>query len=68
MPDNDRKIMTVAQVAQHFNVHTTTIQRWIQKGHFPGARKRGPEKNSAFLIPKADVQALDQKLNQVISE
>ena len=63
MPDNDQKNMTVVQVAERFQVHTTTVQRWIQKGHLPGTRKRGPEKNSPFLIPRTAVTALEEKLN-----
>jgi len=64
--DNDRETtLTVAQVAARFQVHTTTIQRWIKKQYFPGARKRGLELNSAYLVPIADIEALEEKLQVV---
>jgi excisionase family DNA binding protein len=71
MPRNngqENNTMTVKQAAAHFNVHPSTIQRWIQKGHFPEARKRGPESNSPYIIPAANIAALDEKLNQITGE
>ena len=64
--NNHETTLTVTQVAARFQVHTTTIQRWIKKQYFPGARKRGPELNSPYLVPIADIKLLEEKLQVVV--
>jgi len=59
------RLWTVNDLARHLDVHITTLQTWIRKGHFPHARKRGPGRNSPWAIPDSDVQALQAQLYPV---
>ncbi len=60
------KMLSVAQVAEQLDVHETSIQRWIREGHFPNARKKGPGKTSAYVVPDTDIDAfLEARRQQV---
>ena len=60
--NDDNKFWTVSELAEKFGVHTSTLQGWIHDGHFPGAYKRGPGRNSPFAVPDSAVQAFEEKL------
>lgn len=53
--------LTVSEVAAHFGVTERAIANWIEAGHLPGSRKKGPFRNSAWEIPEAAVEQLDRK-------
>jgi excisionase family DNA binding protein len=54
--------LTVAEVAERLNVHPTTVQRWVRLGHFPGAYKKGPGRNSPYIVPETDIAAFEEKI------
>lgn len=66
--DNQKDTLTITQVAEHFDVHATTVQRWVKQGYFPGARRRGPAKNSPILIPRTDVEDFEEQLKIVVTD
>ncbi|MCP4543080.1 MAG: helix-turn-helix domain-containing protein [Chloroflexi bacterium] len=53
--------LSIREVAEQFQVDHSTVHRWVQQGHFPGARKAGPGRTSPFRIPKSDVVAFAAK-------
>jgi len=61
---SDERLWSVGDLAEHFNVHSTTVQGWIRAGHFPGAYKKGPGRTSAFVVPDSAVQEFERKLKE----
>ena len=59
---NEQEWWSVAETATLFGVATATVRHWIENGHFPGARKRGPATNSPWIIPKAAVEDMARQL------
>lgn len=57
MTQGKQEMLSTAEVASRLNVHETTVQRWVRLGYFPGARKKGPARNSPYVIPNAAVEA-----------
>jgi excisionase family DNA binding protein len=55
-------MLNVREVAGRLQVDTTTIQRWVRQGYFPGAHKAGPGRTSPYRIPEKDVVALMEKM------
>jgi excisionase family DNA binding protein len=53
------KMLTVPEVAERLGVSERTIRHWIGQGHFPGARRSGPNRRSPFIIPVADIEAFE---------
>ncbi len=62
----DPKPLSTAETATKLGVSTVTVQRWIRDGHFPNARKKGPAKNSPYLIPEDDLRNFQETLNQQV--
>jgi predicted site-specific integrase-resolvase len=58
-------MMTVTQAAIKFRVTPRTIQRWIQSGYFPNARRKGLSPNSPWTIPNRDIDAVVLRLQQI---
>jgi excisionase family DNA binding protein len=58
------KTLSTADVAKRLQVHPTTVQGWIRKGHFPNAHKLGLGKNSPYIIPESDVIAFEEERHQ----
>lgn len=56
--------MTVSQVAELFSVDVTSVHNWIYAKKFPGARKIGPGRTSAWLIPTDEVHAYKKERDQ----
>lgn len=55
------EVMTIKQLADHFNVHRATIERWIKKLHpKPLSRKVTIEHNEATAYPNSVVQQLEK--------
>ena len=52
-------MLTVPEVAERLGVSERTIRHWIGQGHFPGARRSGPNRRSPFIIPVADIEAFE---------
>jgi predicted site-specific integrase-resolvase len=64
----ETKMISVAEVAARLYVHPTTVMRWVRLGHFPGAYKVGPAKNSPYIIPESAVVAFEKaRQEQVVS-
>lgn len=59
---DNQQVLTVSQVAELCSVTTRTVQRWIQEGYFPGARK-GPGRNSRYSVPQGDVDAFIARMS-----
>jgi len=59
---SDERLLSVVEIAEKFDVHTTTVQGWIRAGHFPGAFKKGPGRTSPFVVPESAVLAFEKKL------
>lgn len=57
-----KNVLKVSELADRLGVERTTVIRWINDGHFPGAYKIGPSVNSPFVIPMEDVIAFEEKL------
>ena len=53
----------VTDVAAKLRIHPNTVRIKIQNGEFPGAFKLGEARNSHWLIPMADVNALVARQN-----
>ncbi len=65
MPQSQVSDMTVAQIAEMFNVDVSAVHDWIYAGKFPGARKIDPtRRNSAYLIPIDEVLAFKKERDQ----
>ena len=48
-------MMTVAEVAERLKMTPTTVYRWIEAGHFPGAKKTP---TGLWRIPEAVVESI----------
>ena len=59
---NEQEWWSVAETATLFGVAVATVRHWIEKGHFPGARKRGPATNSPWIIPVSAVEEMARQL------
>ncbi len=56
------KMILAAEAAKRLHVTTRTVQRWVKKGYFPGARKKSPTLSGAYLIPESALLAYEQQL------
>ena len=56
------KMILAAEAAKRLHVTTRTVQRWVKKGYFPGARKKSPTLSGAYLIPESALLAYEQEL------
>ena len=59
---SEERLWTVTEIAERLDVHITTVQNWIRKGHFPGALKKGPGKTSPWVIPQSSLDAFEKSL------
>ena len=64
---SEKETLTAPQVARMCGVDPKTVHRWIQLGHFPGARK-GMGKNSPFRIPVDEVEAFIERVSRDMKE
>lgn len=53
--------LTVAEVAQRFQVAETTVRRWIYANKLPGTRKSKPLRGD-YRIPRQAVEHLEKTL------
>lgn len=53
----DRKDLSVSQVAEKLGCSHNHVLNLISAGHFPNAYKMNPGKKSVYRIPKKDVDA-----------
>jgi hypothetical protein len=63
----DQKIpamMTVAQVAELFEVDVTAVHDWLAAGKFPGAYKISDKRTAPYLIPTEEVEAYKKARSQ----
>ena len=51
------KMILAAEAAKRLHVTTRTVQRWVKKEYFPGARKKSPTLSGAYLIPESALLA-----------
>jgi excisionase family DNA binding protein len=58
----ERTMLNVREVAKRLQVDTSTVHRWVQQGHFPGAYKAGPGHTSPYRIPEEDITAFETKI------
>jgi excisionase family DNA binding protein len=54
--------LSTDDVADRLGVDRATVARWIRKGQFPNAFKKGPAINSPYVIPESDVDAFVKSL------
>lgn len=59
-PFQSAEWMSLEEAAAYCNISTFTVRRAIKKGLYPHARRKTPDRNSAWLIPIED-------LNQALS-
>lgn len=57
----NEKLLTTTEVAEELGVTAVSVQRWIRQGHFPGAHKIGPGRNSPYRIPEAALEEFREK-------
>lgn len=55
------KMLTVKDVAERLKRNVRTIQRYCDRGVFPGAKKSGPFELSGWLIPESEVAKFEQQ-------
>jgi predicted DNA-binding transcriptional regulator AlpA len=54
--------LTVKQVAARLEVGKSTVNYWINQGHFPSAYKLNPyARNSPLRVPEKDVAQFEAK-------
>lgn len=53
--------LSVKDAAERLHVSDRTIRHYLGLGYFPDAIKKGPGRNSEWLIPEADVTSFDEK-------
>ena len=53
--------LSVEKVAELTGKSVRAIHRYCKEGVFPNARKVGPYQNSAWVVPKSDVDAFVEK-------
>ena len=58
------KVLSVKEAAERLGVSHRAIQRWINRGYFPGAYKLSPASNSPYRIPESDVIAFEKRRDQ----
>jgi excisionase family DNA binding protein len=58
---SQNNVLPVREVAAILGVKPRTVQRWIERGYFPGAYKLGLASNSSFRIPQSDVDDFLEK-------
>ena len=61
MTQTNATLLTSVQVAQRLGVTRKTINRWIERGEFPNARRKSPVRKSNYLIPVADVVDFERR-------
>lgn len=54
--------MTIKEIAELFDVHTTTVLNWIKQGYIKGAYKSGPAPNSPWRVPAKEIEQLYTEL------
>ena len=59
--------MTVLQAAELFGVNVKSVRDWIHANKFPGARKIGEGRTSAWLIPTDEILAFKKERDQAKS-
>lgn len=66
----NERLWTVAEIAEKFGVSKSAVQGWIRKGHLPGARKKGPGRNSPYIVPQRAVDDLVKRVmgSQTVQE
>jgi hypothetical protein len=54
--------LNTQEAAERLGVHSRTVVRWIEQGHFPGARKVNPfaKKRSPYIIPLSDIEQFEK--------
>ena len=68
MPTQKRPaMMTVAQIAEMFEVDVTAVHDWIAAGKFPGAAKISDKRTAPYLIPTDEVLAYKKERDQAKS-
>jgi len=55
------ELVTVAEIASQLGITTREVQRLIDRGHFPSARKLGAGATSAYVIVRSDLDAYLKK-------
>ncbi len=67
MPKQEKPpMMTVAQVAELFEVNVKTVNDWIhsENSPFPGAFKISDKRTAPYLIPTSEVEAYKKARSQ----
>lgn len=59
-----KKDLTVNQLAAHFDVTTRAVRKWIARGYFPNAYRLSPSPRSPFRVPERDVAAFEAQRRQ----
>ena len=62
MQNEQKEYLTVVEVAAILKKHGSTICRYIEDGHFPGAKKTGLGIRSPWRIPVEAVEAVKEKI------
>jgi hypothetical protein len=55
--NQNEKMYTVSEVAEHVQRPASTVRWWIKQGRFPNAVKRVEQMNTFWLIPARDLTA-----------
>lgn len=59
---NEQKYYSAQEVADRYNVDSTTIRRWIRHKAFPGAIKKNPmNPRSHYIIPQSAIDYFEEK-------
>jgi predicted DNA-binding transcriptional regulator AlpA len=64
METKPEDLLTSAQVAKMLDVTPTTVSIWAGQGYFPNAYRINPRTQSAWRIPKGDVDAFIEERRQ----
>lgn len=55
----DEKVYSSQEVADLRHVTRKTVSDWIRDGYLPGSFKKGPAKNSPYVIPQSALDHLN---------
>lgn len=56
----NEKMLTSQEVAARLKRSARTIQKYCDRGIFPGAKKSGPFERSGWLIPESAVKSFEE--------
>ena len=54
----ESKMIRIADAMEMLGVGRTTILYWIKRGYLSGVYKAGPAKNSPYVIPLSQIEAI----------